>query len=413
MSFTVNYPATNPDATGLGLKIYYDSSKLTPTGGDTGFPTGLTNVSTDKLQGVQGLADTSNGDGDTTTDNFFNLAWAATSQFAPIWNPSGQNLVTVTFQTSAGFTSDTKINFTGDPAAGNTFSSSPIPVKLKVTTVNNPPVVTAPADITKVATGTLTTVNLGTATVTDDHDTGLTATPSDTGPFTVGTHTITWTATDSGDKTGTDTQKVTITPKTTIDTIPPVVTAPANITREATGATTAVNLGSATVTDNVDTGLIAIPSPRGPFALGTHTITWTATDRAGNKGTATQTVTIKDTTPPVITVPRDMTVYLPEGKTEMDVDFGRATAYDRVDGNVAVSVSGVAKADIRPFSAGTYTITWSAADARGNTASSSQTLRVLAAGTAIPTLSEWGIILLSIMLAFLSLTGLGRKKTLS
>jgi len=43
-------------------------------------------------------------------------------------------------------------------------------------------------------------------------------------------------------------------------------------------------------------------SPTGnTFAVGTTTITWTATDAAGNTTTATQNVTVIDDTPPVIT----------------------------------------------------------------------------------------------------------------
>jgi HYR domain len=76
------------------------------------------------------------------------------------------------------------------------------------------------------------------------------------------------------------------------------VTAPANKTVEATALLTPVTLGTATATDLVDGSLTPTASDTGPFARGAHTITWTATDSHGNKGTATQTVTIVDTTPP-------------------------------------------------------------------------------------------------------------------
>ncbi|MFK8011171.1 MAG: hypothetical protein AB8B80_03960, partial [Marinicellaceae bacterium] len=48
----------------------------------------------------------------------------------------------------------------------------------------------------------------------------------------------------------------------------------------------------ASVTDADEMGLTASPSDSGPFADGTHEITWTATDSEGHVGTDTQTVTI-------------------------------------------------------------------------------------------------------------------------
>ncbi|MFK8011170.1 MAG: choice-of-anchor Q domain-containing protein [Marinicellaceae bacterium] len=72
----------------------------------------------------------------------------------------------------------------------------------------------------------------------------------------------------------------------------PVVTAPADITTASTGDTTPVDLGMASVTDADEMGLTASPSDSGPFADGTHEITWTATDSEGHVGTDTQTVII-------------------------------------------------------------------------------------------------------------------------
>ena len=44
--------------------------------------------------------------------------------------------------------------------------------------------------------------------------------------------------------------------------------------------------------------------------VGTYTFTYSATDAAGNEGTATRTVTVVDTTAPVITVTGDTSVLL-------------------------------------------------------------------------------------------------------
>ncbi len=73
---------------------------------------------------------------------------------------------------------------------------------------------------------------------------------------------------------------------------PAVVTPPADVTVQATGALTEVDLGTATATDLVDGSLTPTPDDTGPFPVGATTVTWSATDAAGNTGTATQTVTV-------------------------------------------------------------------------------------------------------------------------
>ncbi len=75
---------------------------------------------------------------------------------------------------------------------------------------NNPPVVTPPADRTVTATGSLTTISLGTATAIDVKDGLLTATADTTGPFAVGVHPVTWSATDAAGNVGTAVQTVTV-----------------------------------------------------------------------------------------------------------------------------------------------------------------------------------------------------------
>ncbi len=73
----------------------------------------------------------------------------------------------------------------------------------------------------------------------------------------------------------------------------PVVVAPIDIVIESTGATTAVTLGAASVTDVDQSGLTAIASPAGPFSVGLHTVTWSATDAQGHVGTDTQMVNVQ------------------------------------------------------------------------------------------------------------------------
>lgn len=424
VEFTIDYPTSNPDSPGLGFKIYYDSSKLTPVltaSNPSIIPSGLKDINAPKFTGVQTLPDNGNDDSDPDTDQRFIIAWAATSQLDPIWNPSGEDLVTVTFTTSANFTTDTTINFTGTPAAGNTFSASSVNVKVPV--VQPPadtedPDVTAPADIAIEATGAATTVNLGSATVTDNVDASLTAVASSLGPFSLGSHTIIWTATDAAGNTGTDTQTITVN-----DTTPPVITAP-DKTVQTTGATTQVNLG-ASASDLVDGAITPTTSDStGPFAVGTHTVTWAAVDAQGNSSTKDQTVTVtatpQDTTPPVITIPPTTTateIRLEAGKTKISRDDlesqSGVSATDDSGGLVSFVVIDVQDADLRDFlTAGTYDILWRATDPSGNSSTATQRIIILAAAPplAVPTLSEWGIILLSLMLMLVSWVGFGRNK---
>jgi len=203
---------------------------------------------------------------------------------------------TATSATISGLTSGATYYFVVTAYDLSANESAPsVEVVADLSVANATPTVTAPADRTVEATGTLTAVTLGSATASDPEDGSLTAVPSTTGPFALGTTTVTWTATDSGGLTATDTQTVTVR-----DTAAPTVTAPSDRTAEATGALTPVNIGTATATDLVDGGLTPVPSDTGPFARGTHVITWTATDSEGNAGTATQTVTVADTTAPSV-----------------------------------------------------------------------------------------------------------------
>jgi len=85
------------------------------------------------------------------------------------------------------------------------------------------------------------------------------------------------------------------------DDYPPLVTAPADVTVDATGLFTAVDIGVATAVDARDgaitpnvTQVNGLPVAQNPghFRPGENTLTWTATDSAGNHGTAEQLVKV-------------------------------------------------------------------------------------------------------------------------
>jgi hypothetical protein len=89
------------------------------------------------------------------------------------------------------------------------------------------------------------------------------------------------------------------------DAIAPTIACPAPTTVSAgTNCTATVDLrSSVTVTENsaAPVTVSQTPSPTTALGLGTHTLTFRATDAAGNQSeTCTTTVTVADTTPPVI-----------------------------------------------------------------------------------------------------------------
>ena len=168
------------------------------------------------------------------------------------------------------------------------------------------------------------------------------------------------------DENGNKTEK--IQKVTVVDTTPPELTIPADITgKEATSANgTPVETGTAQARDIFK---VTVTSDKpSVFPLGTTPVKWTAVDENGNKTEKTQKVTVVDTTKPVIKVPADITV--PATGTRTKVTIGTATAEDIF----STTVSSDAPAD---FPVGTTIVTWKATDANGNTATATQKITVV------------------------------------
>jgi len=251
-----------------------------------------------------------------------------------------------------------------------------------------PPVVTPPTDITVAAvdaSGTPKTdaaimTFLSGASATDNVSASGLVTNDAPALFPLGPTTVTFTAVDDTGNQGTATAVVTVTDQT-----PPVVTPPADVVAEATGPTTAVTLGTATVVDNVDVGLTASPDNPGPFAVGVHTVTWSATDGGGNTGSATQSVEVTDFTPPLITLNGTPVVTISEGSPYTDAG---ATAWDLVDGDRTASM--LVNNPVDPALPGFYVILYTVPDSRGNLGIASRVVIVQAASVAAPVAASSG-----------------------
>lgn len=173
---------------------------------------------------------------------------------------------------------------------------------------------------------------------------------------TVGTHVVRWQFTDAAGNSTIQTQNVVVT-----DTHAPVVSlnGPSSVTVEChtsyadAGATVADNCSATPTLGSASNVNVDVP--------GTYTVVWTATDAGGNTHSATRTVTVVDTTKPVITL---------NGPASLDVILGSvyadagATAADSCAGSVPVS----ATSTVNTAAIGTYTVTYNATDPSGNAA---------------------------------------------
>ena len=205
-----------------------------------------------------------------------------------------------------------------NPVPGSNFSLGFTPVTVTATdfsdnvsthsfTINvvdtTPPAITCPNMVVE-ATGPQTPVTY-TAVVTDavDSNPNIVYNPVPGSNFPLGVTEVMVTAKDSSGNVRTHAFTVTVR-----DTTPPAITCP-NMTVEAMGWFTKVNY-AADVTDAVDSdpNIVYDPEPGSNFPVGTTSkVTVTAKDSSGNVRTHTFTITVQDSTPPVIICP-NMTV---------------------------------------------------------------------------------------------------------
>ncbi len=263
----------------------------------------------------------------------------------------------------------TTVNVTAKDVAGNTVSGS-----FNVVVVDNqPPSITAPANVTtntNAGVAYATGVTLGNATVSDNSSSGVVVTNNAPTQFPLGETTVIWTATDAAGNSSTATQKVTV-----IDNEAPVIAAPptvTTVTNNNQSYASGVVLGNATATDNSGSVTITNNAP-GQYPMGTTTVTWTATDAAGNTASATQLVIVEDKQAPVLSGPANKVVNTNTGVNYASgVNIGSASATDNSGAPVTITNNAPAQ-----FPMGNTTVIWTATDAAGNMSTATQTITVI------------------------------------
>ena len=182
--------------------------------------------------------------------------------------------------------------------------------------------------------------------------------------FPVGETIVTWTAIDVGGNTASTEQKITI-----IDTIFPTLQVPDSVTIEATSLNqNEVDLGEATAVDNGEIVSITNDAPD-VFPLGETTVTWTAIDSSNNFSSLTQLITVVDTTAPEVLAPDDI-VLEADSVDQNIVNFDSVTSFDIQEVVIYLDAPDV-------FPLGETTVTWTAVDASGNSASTTQTVTIV------------------------------------
>lgn len=216
--------------------------------------------------------------------------------------------------------------------------------------VDPPPVITCPADGTAECTSPAGTPKgnaqvaafLAGATATDGCEPAPTLTNNAPAVFPKGTTAVTFTATDADFLGASSTCQANL---QVVDTTAPSITCPAAITVEcsqdggtpATDPAIAAFLAGASATDICDASPNLSNNAPAFFALGTTSVTFSATDDDGNVGSCSADVRVVDTTPPVVVASLGRNVLWPPNHKMVNVGLSAGIS-DTCDPNPAVGV---------------------------------------------------------------------------
>ena len=201
-------------------------------------------------------------------------------------------------------------------------------------------------------------------------------------PSIAGTYSVVYNATDTaGNAASTVVRTVNVS-----DTEPPVITIlgqnPMTIDQGDL-----FNDPGATANDNVNGNSLTVNSTNNvdETTPGVYEVTYTVTDTANNTSSATRTVNVLDTQPPVITLLGSTPKEINQGLTYSDAGYNVIDNYDAVE-DIAVSTTDNVNTSIP----GEYTFVYNATDQAGNTAiPKARTVKVL--DTEAPVITILGI----------------------
>ena len=243
-----------------------------------------------------------------------------------------------------------------------------------------PPVINVPGPLDVAANGPTGAITTFAVSATDavDGPVPVVCTPPSGSMFPLGQTSVTCTAKDAAGNSAAQSFIVTVT-----DTLPPVLNVPGTIAIQANSTSGAVVTFSVTGLDAVDgpVPVVCRPPSGSTFPMGQTSVTCTAKDAAGNSAHASFIVSVTSTppptppadrTPPVLTVPSDITAQA-QAPVGTAVAFS-VSAVDVVDGSVPATCSPASGA---VFPVGVTTVRCSAQDARGNTAAKTFTVTIV------------------------------------
>ena len=150
----------------------------------------------------------------------------------------------------------------------------------------------------------------------------------------------------------------------------------ASVTREAGQAWAEPGAAGHDARDGNLTASITVTGTVDMNTTGTYILTYSVADAAGNEANASRTVTVVDTTNPVLTLLGDAN--MSQAKDSAWVDPG-ATASDSLDGNLTSSITITGTVDVN--TTGVYTLTYSISDGASNEANATRTVNVGQAST--------------------------------
>jgi len=280
------------------------------------------------------------------------------------------SVVTIAYSIASGSTfakGATAVTATATDASGNFASTT-----FTVTVVDaEKPVIASVANIAVNTAPGVCTAPVSFATTATDNcpDVTITYSPASGSAFPKGDTTVTATATDASGNAASTTFTVTVSDKEN-----PVIASVTNVTVNTTpGACTAPASFATTATDNCPgVTIVYSPASGSTFAKGTTTVTATATDAVGNTASTSFTVTVLDKENPVIASVANITVNTTPGACTAPVSYF-TNATDNCPGVTII----YSPASGSIFAKGATTVTATAADASGNTASTSFTVTVL------------------------------------